>query len=360
MYTLRGLFCTAILVSSFPCSSHAQSRKKVPPHTPQPSCPRGAAGSIVNEPLDLRSVNGVLKLDLAFRNSLDENGLMRYCYIYSDGSQAPNLRLYPGDTLILTIKNEVSLATLPDQHSKKHMAMSGVAHSRHSENDDTKDACSGGKMIPGSTNVHFHGMIVPPVCHQDETVKTQIRPSSPPFEYRIQIPKNEPPGLYWYHPHPHGFSEEQVLGGASGALIVEGIERVNRDVVGLPERILIIRDQDVPNAPAAAGVTANRPTKDLSINFVPVLYPKYTTAMISMKPSARELWRVLNASADTYLDLALQFAGKPQSLGVVALDGVPFGFDDGNTQDRVISKTHIPLPPAGRAEFIVTAPPEGI
>ncbi|HUN89789.1 MAG TPA: hypothetical protein VMU28_13405 [Terriglobales bacterium] len=28
----------------------------------------------------------------------------------------------------------------------------------------------------------------------------------------------------WYHPHIHGFSKLEVLGGTSGALIVEGIE----------------------------------------------------------------------------------------------------------------------------------------
>jgi phospholipase C len=33
-----------------------------------------------------------------------------------------------------------------------------------------------------------------------------------------------------------------VLGGASGALIVEGIERANRQLAGLPERVFVIRD----------------------------------------------------------------------------------------------------------------------
>ena len=80
-------------------------------------------------------------------------------------------------------------------------------------------------MTLPSTNPHFHGLAVPPVCHQDETLRTLIQPGDPPFEYRVQIPKNQPPGLYWYHPHVHGFTEEQLLGGASGALIVEGMEQ---------------------------------------------------------------------------------------------------------------------------------------
>ena len=68
-------------------------------------------------------------------------------------------------------------------------------------------------------------LTVPPVCHQDDVLKTSIQPDDSPFEYRLRIPADEPPGLYWYHPHIHGFSKAQVLGGASGALIIEGLER---------------------------------------------------------------------------------------------------------------------------------------
>ena len=100
-------------------------------------------------------------------------------------------------------------------------------------------------MTSISTNLHFHGLTVPPVCHQDDVLKTSIQPSDPPFEYRFRIPAGEAPGLYWYHPHIHGFSKAQVLGGLSGAMIVEGIERANSEVAGLPERVLIIRDQDL-------------------------------------------------------------------------------------------------------------------
>ena len=44
-----------------------------------------------------------------------------------------------------------------------------------------------------------------------------------------------------------------MLGGASGALIIEGIERADPAVAGLPERVLVIRDQDLlnPDAPPA-------------------------------------------------------------------------------------------------------------
>jgi FtsP/CotA-like multicopper oxidase with cupredoxin domain len=101
-----------------------------------------------------------------------------------------------------------------------------------------------GLMTATSTNLHFHGLTIPPVCHQDDVLNTSIQPAGAPFEYRCRIPENEPPGLYWRHPHIHGFSKVQVLGGASGALIVEGIERAVKEAAGLPERVLLIRDRE--------------------------------------------------------------------------------------------------------------------
>ncbi len=195
-----------------------------------------------------------------------------------------------------------------------------------------------------ATNLHFHGLSVPPVCHQDDVLHTLIGPGDPPFEYRFQIPPDEPPGLYWYHPHVHGFSNAQVLGGASGALIVEGIERENRQLAGLPERVLIIRDQELLNPDAEpsqsggraptllretsrgdilnTGMDGGKPAKDVSVNFVPVAYPDFPPAVLAMKPSERQLWRVLNASAITYLDLDVLLGGMAQLVGVVSLGAV--------------------------------------
>jgi FtsP/CotA-like multicopper oxidase with cupredoxin domain len=259
-------------------------------------------------------------------------------------------------------------------------APSTILHNAKSEVASKPDPCTSGAMNPTSANLHFHGLTIPSVCHQDEVLKTSVQPSDPPFEYRFRIPDNEPPGLYWYHPHIHGFSKVQVLGGASGALIVEGIERANSDLAGLPERVLIIRDQDLlnPNSPpsksepvvpkmlidrdgdaANNGTGFGKPAKDLSINYVPVPYPDYPPAVIKMKPSERQLWRVLNASAITYLNLAVLFNRAPQKLKIVALDGVPVNAS-GVSKDVLDGQTHIGIPPGGRAEFIVGGPPEGV
>ena len=63
-------------------------------------------------------------------------------------------------------------------------------------------------------------------------------------------------------------------------------------------RFLIDRDGDAANN----GTGFGKPAKDLSINYVPVPYPDYPPATIEMKPGEKQLWRVLNASAITYLN----------------------------------------------------------
>ena len=64
----------------------------------------------------------------------------------------------------------------------------------------------------------------------------------------------------------------------------------------------------------------------------------------------------MNASADTIIDLQLQYDQVPQPLTVVALDGVPTGSQDGLRMGQPVVTKDILLPPASRAEFIVTGP----
>ncbi len=330
-------------------------------------CPRRpAAGGVVGEPEDLRSQNGVLRVDFTYRNSVDANGQESYCYLYENRIEAPTLRLKPGDLLVLTLKNELTPSPASAAAQSHQHSMPG--------------GCTSGAMSPASTNVHFHGLTVPPVCHQDDVLNTMIQPGDHPFEYRFRIPQDEPPGLYWYHPHIHGQSKAQVLGGASGALIVEGIERANPVVAGLPERVFVIRDQDLLNPDAEpvktdsmpppmvlrdaegdilnTGTGGGKPAKDLSINFVPVAFPNYVPAVVKVRPREKQYWSVLNASAITYLDLQMLVNNNPQMMGVISLDGVPIN-EDGASGNRIIWQSHVLLPPAGRVGMIVSGPAAG-
>jgi FtsP/CotA-like multicopper oxidase with cupredoxin domain len=321
----------------------------------------------------------VLEAQLTIHNMASPDGSIRFCYTDASGRESPNLRVSPGDLVIIHLKNALSDLT-PGGASPAHFHPAGhAAKTGGQASDQARNPCASGIMSAVSTNLHFHGLTIPPVCHQDEVLKTSVQPGDAPFEYRFRIPDDEPPGLYWYHPHIHGFSKAPILGGASGALIVEGLERAKNAAAGLPERVFIIRDQDLvnPNAPpsksepvvprflvdrdgdaANTGTGFGKPAKDLSINYVPIPYPDYPPAVIQMRPGERQLWRVLNASAITYLNLAILFSRLPQPLELVAMDGVPMSHNDpkGELTDP---QTHLGLPPGARAEFILTGPPEG-
>jgi FtsP/CotA-like multicopper oxidase with cupredoxin domain len=338
---------------------------------PSGVCARPEIGSAVEQPAEIASVQGVLRVELRIRSDVDAQGNRRYCYLSDSNKIAPTLRVSPGDLLEISLKNEIVAvaATRRDAHSK--------ISSNHSP---PSDPCAGGLMVDGGTNLHFHGLAIPPVCHQDETLHTIVAPGAAAFQYRFRIPADTTPGLYWYHPHPHGYAKAQVLGGASGALIVEGLERANPLVAGLPERLFVIRDQELVNPNAAPvvsgampppivlrdaegdilnnGTGGGKPAKDLSVNFVAVPYPQYQPATLAMRPGQQELWRILNASAITYLDLQLLFVGTAQALEVVALDGAPTNLLSGKTQAK--RQAHALVPPGGRVEFIVTGPPVGV
>ncbi len=188
------------------------------------TCPVRAPGG-VGEPEDLRSVNGELTVDLTLRNYKEDDGSTRCCYTTPDGKESPNLRLNPGDLFILNLKNDLT-----------EPGGAASAGNHHLHGDSGNDPCASGLMTATSTNLHFHGLTIPSTCHQDEVLKTSIQPRDSPFQYRFRVPAEEPPGLYWYHPHIHGFSKAQVLGGASGAIIVEGIERAVKELAEMPER----------------------------------------------------------------------------------------------------------------------------
>ena len=311
------------------------------------NCPQLRPGGVVQEPLSLTSAEGVLHVDFRFRTSVDSYGVRHYCYVYNGTTVSPTLRVHPGDELVLRLRNE-----LP---ATGDLAAPADPLWPHAHNMEVQGICGGGELNASSTNLHFHGLHVPPTCHQDDVLSTLVEPGGGWYEYRIRIPQNQPRGLYWYHPHPHGFSERQVLGGASGALIVEDSGGNNPLGARAFERLLVLRDQVLPG-----GEDANEdagPSRDLSVNLVPILYPMNKPARIVAEPGRHEFWRVLNASADTYFDLQLR-AGPdvyetPYAVHftIFARDGAFGPIDD---------VTHVLIPPGGRAEFTVAMPPSSV
>jgi FtsP/CotA-like multicopper oxidase with cupredoxin domain len=311
------------------------------------NCPsRPNPGDTIANPLDLYSQSGVLTLELDLNDGVDSAGYTHDCFNYTDGSgnvtEAPTLRLNPSDTLNLTLGNYLEPVGPKPKLKKQPMHMGPMKMLSKSPMDVS---CNGGTVTEYSTNMHFHGLNVPPVCHQDDVINTIIQPTDPPFQYSIQIPSNEPPGLYWYHPHPHGFTTNQVNGGASGALIVSGIENVKPQVAGLTEQVLLIRQQFLNPGSWLPG------PYELTLNFETVVQPPLVTLPeIVADPGEQQFWRVLNASTQAFLDLQVLYNDVPQSLELISVDAVPVSNDP--------FVTDIAIPPAGRAEFIMTGPPE--
>jgi len=295
-------------------------------------CPdRPASGTVVSDPYSILSQNGVLSAQFTMAESVDASGYTHYCYKYFAGNQvveAPTLRVNPGDHLNLTVVDRIQ----PQNDSQVKMDMKAAGA-----------ICGdGGTATVNSTNVHFHGMNIPPTCHQDDVINTLIQPGTGGFPYQIQIPTSEPPGLYWYHPHVHGFTEFQVNGGAAGALIVGGMEKYRPEVAGLTERVFVIRQQFlVPWVPGPYQLS-------LDYQVAPVIGAK---PIIQMNAGESQFWRIANATLQNFMELQVVVNGVPQPLELIALDGYPLA------QTR--KENQILIPPAGRAEFIVAAPPSG-
>jgi FtsP/CotA-like multicopper oxidase with cupredoxin domain len=297
-------------------------------------CPRGTAGDTVTNPPALFSSAGSLTVFFSYQTRQDADGRTLYCFMTPDGLENPTLHVSPGDHLIINITNNV-----PNTGGMS-MAVS------------SKDACGATTMTSASVNIHYHGTNTPPLCNQDEVIHTLIN-SGQSFRYEVVFPTDEPAGLYWYHPHVHGLSEAAVQGGASGAIIVDGIQQFKPAVTGLTERVLLVRDQIVAGQLAPGG---SIPSWDLSLNSVPVAYPDETPAVIQMNPGVSEFWRLGNLSADTILDVQVIYDGAPQRLSLVGIDGVPVGPWNWKNGPTTLFQTHLRIPPASRMEFIVKAP----
>jgi FtsP/CotA-like multicopper oxidase with cupredoxin domain len=320
-------------------------------------CPRFQPGSTVQDPPNLFSSHGRLVANLVYQTEVDENGLTRFCFSTPDGRQSPTLHVNPGDELILHVTNRIPA----DAPGLPQMKMMGMEMSSSEISAETKGTgkpplvCGASMMTSASVNVHYHGTNVSPTCHSDEVIRTTIN-SGESFTYNVHFPWDEPAGLYWYHPHIHGISEAAVQGGATGLIVVHGIADVQPAVIGLRQRLLAVRDNLLPNATGADP----EPAWDVSLNYVPVPYPKYPPAAIEIGAREKQFWRLANTAADTILQIELLYDGVPQTLQVVGLDGVPVGSQDGTRRGRLVNVTTLRLSPAGRAEFIVTGPSRAV
>jgi bilirubin oxidase len=191
-------------------------------------------------------------------------------------------------------------------------------------------------QLSQETTVHWHGLPVPPA--QDGNPMDPIAPGASRI-YEFALPVGSA-GTYWYHPHPHEFTAEQVFRGMAGLLIVRS--RTDPVPVAIEEKLLVISDLRL----AADGtIPANTPMdwqNGREGNFVLVNGQYQPVLMIN--PGQSQRWRILNATNARYLRLAL--TGHTLTL---------IGTDGGLLRSPVPGLDEILLAPAERVEVIVTA-----
>jgi FtsP/CotA-like multicopper oxidase with cupredoxin domain len=102
------------------------------------------------------------------------------------------------------------------------------------------------------TNLHFHGLHIPPSGSADN-VFLSVSPGES-FTYDFNLPADHPAGLFYYHPHHHGTTADQVFAGLGGAIVVRGaLDRIP-EVAAASEAILVLKDYASSSAPEARGM----------------------------------------------------------------------------------------------------------
>lgn len=143
---------------------------------------------------------------LKLRQYIDPTSTENHTFI------SPTMSVKQGQTLKVNLTNNLISENKKDQQKylkncPDHIADMNVPHCFN------------------STNLHTHGLWVDPGKNANGTLSDNVFEAIKPGEksnYEFQIDQNHPAGTYWYHPHLHGSTSIQVLGGMAGALIIEG------------------------------------------------------------------------------------------------------------------------------------------
>jgi suppressor of ftsI len=299
---VASVLVVAVLVSCSDDDDGSGSGSASAPASGSSAEPAEAAqsGQPFREPPRQQSSDGVLRFDLvASGRGIDVAGSDVEGEAYDDGLVGPTLVVDPGDTVELTLDNQL------DAH----------------------------------TNLHFHGMHVSPADNGDN-IFLSVDPGEQ-FAYALEIPENHPPGTFWYHSHAHGLSEEQVFRGLSGMIIVQGLtELLPPDLRGVEDIAVGLKDaQVVGDAIESENIDSNAPTlRAVNSAHLPVQ---------EIAPGEVQLWRLANVGADIWYDLEL----GAQPFVVVG--------EDGNPVWDVWEAEHLLLPPGKRFDVLVIGPPAG-
>lgn len=289
---LTALLTVGLAAAAVATLATRDTRAAAPPLTwsPKPGLPFA-------EPLQLHAENGVLRVVLtAERGMVDASGSPVLAQPFNGRLIGPTLHVKPGDTIEATIKNATD----------------------------------------EETNIHYHGLHVNPTGISDNVFRT-FHPGQT-VRSVVHLPLNHAPGTYWYHVHLHGFTEGQVMGGLSGLLVVEGLQRLlPRRLQGVKERQLAIRNLQTIGDRVVTNDADIDPTRPSALLVNGLLLPK-----MSLRSGETQLWRIGNIGSDLFYDVALE----RHLMTVIAEDGSPVW--------RVHRASHLVLPPGKRYDVLVT------
>lgn len=387
-----------------------------PASSQQSACALPPIGTTLVDPPALYSKHGVLELTLTLE-SASRRGAAILCWVYAGEvnrrpaqlSIPPALNVTQGDELRITLVNALmppfgGVETPPPLEIGRRLGERDpyalMCGQPQLQATPTPDPVSG--RIYGyhrspwnEANLHFHGLNTSPQQPGDNVTDVLLCPrvtSSPAtYHYVVRIPRDEPPGTYWYHPHAHGEALYQMFLGLTGAIVVHSAEASIPDL--LSNRLVIVRDrpaganyskyaplrmraasgaptvarnasgdpfQPPDRCPAAGGVKTQ--TDALSVNGVslplngnsPLGLPETKIAL-----GQTQYWRFANTAANTTLDVVLLVNGQPAPLMVTSRDGVPLIVKNGKPTYQPVPMEHIFLMPAARFEFYLTGAEAG-
>lgn len=153
-------------------------------------------------------------------------------------------------------------------------------------------------------------------------------------------PQPHPAGTFWYHPHAHGATHNQVASGMAGFLIVEGDidETVNVALTNEPnpaptlktgdydyrERLMFV--QRVLGGNRSEDPDAPLQRQGLRAGATPLVNGDNHPATLTMRPGAVERWRVINGSVDgrgykRFMVVKGQYTVQNRKLFEVGADG---------------------------------------
>jgi FtsP/CotA-like multicopper oxidase with cupredoxin domain len=280
---------TALLVTGRPTEQSA-------PATSSASPTRTAldAGTLT-EPPTLTSAGGRLELELAAApTTVVIDGAAVQAITYNGTLPGPTLRLKRGDRVSLRFVNGLG----------------------------------------APTNLHTHGLVVSPEGASDNVFV--MIDSGATHDYEYVLGADHPPGVFWYHPHHHGISAEQLFGGLYGAIIVED----ETPIEVARERVLVVSDIGF-DAAGALDLASNMTRMQGREGGVVMVNGQVGGTMLA-RPGERERWRIVNACSSRYLRLRLD----GQSLTLLGIDGGRY--DEPRPVEEVV------LTPGNRADLLVT------